>query len=162
MARIYISLGSNIDREWHVRAAVRELQAVFGALELSRVFESEAVGFQGDAFLNMVIAADTELQVADVIAVFKQIEDNYGRVRDGVKYCGRNLDLDLLLYEDLVCQQPVELPRAEILQNAFVLWPLAELAPEGRHPVKGQTFAELWQQYPQTQQRLWPIDFQFA
>lgn len=162
MARIYISLGSNIDREWHVRAAVRELQAVFGALELSRVFESEAVGFQGDAFLNMVIAADTELQVADVIAVFKQIEDNYGRVRDGVKYCGRNLDLDLLLYEDLVCQQPVELPRAEILQNAFVLWPLAELAPECRHPATGQTFAELWQQYPQTQQRLWPIDFQFA
>jgi len=162
MARIYISLGSNIDREWHVRAAVRELQAIFGALELSRVFESEAVGFQGDAFLNMVIAADTQLQVADVIAVFKQIEDNYGRVRDGVKYCGRNLDLDLLLYEDFVCQQPVELPRAEILQNAFVLWPLAELAPECRHPVTGQTFAELWQQYPQTQQRLWPIDFQFA
>lgn len=161
MARIYISLGSNIDREWHVRAAVRELQAVFGSLQLSRVFESEAVGFQGDAFLNMVIGAETDLPVAQVIAAFKQIEDRYGRVRDGVKYCGRNLDLDLLLYDDLVCQQPVELPRAEILHNAFVLWPLAELAPQTCHPVTGQTFALLWQQYPQAAQQLWPVDFIF-
>lgn len=161
MARIYISLGSNIDREWHVRAAVRELQAVFGPLQLSRVFESEAVGFQGDAFLNMVIGAETDLPVAQVIAAFKQIEDRYGRVRDGVKYCGRNLDLDLLLYDDLVCQQPVELPRAEILHNAFVLWPLAELAPQTCHPVTGQTFALLWQQYPRAAQQLWPVDFIF-
>lgn len=160
MAQIYISLGSNIDREFHIRAAIRELTSAFGCLTLSSVYESEAVGFQGDAFFNMVIAANTTLQVDAVVATFKQIEDRYGRVRDGIKYCGRNLDLDLLLYDDLCCDKPVELPRAEILQNAFVLWPLAEVAPLLRHPVNGQTFVQLWQAYDRDQ-RLWPIPFQF-
>lgn len=160
MARIYISVGSNIDREHHIRAAVQELSAVFGVLQLSSVYESEAIGFQGDAFYNMVIAAETVLSVEAVIATFKQIEDRYGRVRDGIKYCGRNLDLDLLLYDQLICQEPVELPRAEILQNAFVLWPLAEIAAEQRHPVIGLSFLQLWQQYDRDQ-KLAPIPFQF-
>lgn len=160
MAQIYISLGSNIDREFHIRSAVRELAAVFGPLTLSSVYESEAVGFQGDAFLNMVIGADTTLPVETVVATFKQIEDRHGRVRDGIKYCGRNLDLDLLLYDNLCCDTPVELPRAEILQNAFVLWPLAEVAPLLCHPVTGETFQQLWLSYDRDQ-RLWPVPFQF-
>jgi 2-amino-4-hydroxy-6-hydroxymethyldihydropteridine diphosphokinase len=160
MAQIFVSLGSNIDREFHIRAAVRELAAVFGPLILSSVYESEAVGFQGDAFLNMVIGAHTTLPVDAVVATFKQIEDRYGRVRDGIKYCGRNLDLDLLLYDAMCCNSPIELPRAEILQNAFVLWPLAEIAPQLCHPVNGQTFQQLWQAYDRDQ-RLWPLSFEF-
>ncbi len=160
MARIYISLGTNINRETNLRGAVRALTEALGPLQLSSVYESEAVGFVGDAFYNMVVGADTELAVPAVISLFKQIEDNYGRVRDGVKYCGRSLDLDLLVYDSLVCNEPVELPRGEILQNAFVLQPLAELAPDVLHPVLQQSYQQLWQAYQQPQ-KLWVIPFSF-
>ncbi len=160
MARIYISLGTNINRETNLRGAVGALTEALGPLQLSSVYESEAVGFVGDAFYNMVVGADTELAVPAVISLFKQIEDNYGRVRDGVKYCGRSLDLDLLVYDSLVCNEPVELPRGEILQNAFVLQPLAELAPDVLHPVLQQSYQRLWQAYQQPQ-KLWVIPFSF-
>jgi 2-amino-4-hydroxy-6-hydroxymethyldihydropteridine diphosphokinase len=160
MARIYISLGTNINRETNLRGAVRALTEALGPLQLSSVYESEAVGFVGDAFYNMVVGAETELAVPAVISLFKQIEDNYGRVRDGVKYCGRSLDLDLLVYDSLVCNEPVELPRGEILQNAFVLQPLAELAPDVLHPVLQQSYQQLWQAYQQPQ-KLWVIPFSF-
>ena len=130
MARIYISIGSNINRSYHIQAAVSALTQHFGPLTLSSVYESEAVGFAGSAFYNMVVAADTSLSIADCVGLFKQIEDSYGRDRSAAKFSGRTLDLDLLTYDDVVCQQPVELPRAEITENAFVLWPLAEIAPD--------------------------------
>ncbi|TXH96433.1 MAG: 2-amino-4-hydroxy-6-hydroxymethyldihydropteridine diphosphokinase [Rheinheimera sp.] len=160
MARIYISVGSNIQREANIRGAVTELAQAFGPLLLSSVYESEAVGFVGDAFYNLVVGADTSLDVAAVVSLCKQIEDNYGRVRDGVKYCGRSLDLDLLTYDQLICTEPVELPRAEILQNAFVLQPLAELAPDTVHPTVHQSYSALWQAY-RIPQKLWVVPFEF-
>lgn len=160
MARIYISVGSNINRETNIRGAVRELEAALGSIMLSSVYESEAIGFVGDAFYNMVVGADTTLEVADVVSLCKQIEDNYGRIRDGVKYCGRSLDLDLLTYDQLISVHPVELPRPEILQNAFVLQPLAEIAPDTKHPVLQQSYQSLWQAY-QIPQKLWVVPFIF-
>ncbi len=160
MPRICISLGSNAEREYHIRQAVIELAAVFGDLQLSTVYESESVGFVGDAFLNMVVGAHTELSIAKCVQVFKAIEDKYGRVRDSAKYSGRTLDLDLLTYDEVICQEPAQLPRDEILENAYVLLPLAELAPDLIHPVSGLTYKQLWQRYPK-QQKLWPIPFQF-
>lgn len=161
MARIYISIGSNTRRDYHVRAAVAALQKHFGAVQLSSVYESEAVGFVGEPFYNLVAAADTHLSVADCIALFKQIEDQFGRDRSAAKFSGRTLDLDLLTYDNLICQQPVELPRAEITENAFVLWPLAELAPDVLHPSSGKTYASLWQGYSK-QQKLWPVPFNWS
>lgn len=160
MTRIYISVGSNTNREYYIRMAVQELAAAFGKLTLSSVYESEAVGFQGDAFYNMVIGAYTEHSVAECVAVFKAIEDRYGRVRGGEKFCGRTLDLDLLTYDNLVCTEPVELPRGEIIENAFVLWPLAEIAPEECHPVLQQSYHWLWQHYAKVQ-KIWPVPFAF-
>lgn len=160
MTRIYISVGSNTNREYYIRMAVLELAAVFGELILSSVYESEAVGFRGDAFYNMVIGADTSYSVAECVAVFKAIEDKYGRVRGGEKFCGRTLDLDLLTYDQSVCAEPVELPRGEIVENAFVLWPLAEIAAEVRHPILQQSYQQLWQQYNKVQ-KIWPVPFQF-
>ncbi|MFC4657084.1 MULTISPECIES: 2-amino-4-hydroxy-6-hydroxymethyldihydropteridine diphosphokinase [Rheinheimera] len=158
MALIYISVGSNIDRERHVSAAYLELHLLFGTLRCSRVFESEAVGFSGDAFYNLVIEAHTEMSVADCVSALKNLEQRYGKAAASPKFCGKTLDLDLLTYDDLVCQQPVELPRGEILKNAFVLWPLAELAPDQRHPVTQQSYQALWQAY-QEPQKLEPIEF---
>ena len=161
MARIYISIGSNINRSYHIQAAVSALTQHFGPLTLSSVYESEAVGFAGSAFYNMVVAVDTSLSIADCVGLFKQIEDSYGRDRSAAKFSGRTLDLDLLTYDDVVCQQPVELPRAEITENAFVLWPLAEIAPDVMHPLTRRSYSDMWQQYSK-QQKLWPVPFNWS
>ncbi|CAM5223013.1 2-amino-4-hydroxy-6-hydroxymethyldihydropteridine diphosphokinase [Alishewanella longhuensis] len=161
MALIYISVGSNIDRDVNIRGGVRAMAEHFGALTLSSVYESEAVGFTGDPFYNMVVAAETDLAIDDCVALLKHIEEQFGRLRGAEKFCGRTLDLDLLTYDQLICQQPVELPRGEITENAFVLWPLAEIAPEQIHPATRQSYAELWQAYNKSQ-KLWPIDFSWS
>ncbi|WP_429065027.1 2-amino-4-hydroxy-6-hydroxymethyldihydropteridine diphosphokinase [Aeromonas bestiarum] len=159
MTRIYISLGSNIEREHHIRAGLDALQAEFGELAVSRVFESEAVGFNGRPFYNLVVGADTDLPLATLCQRLRAMEFAHGREPDAKKFAPRTLDLDLLLYGDLVCETPVALPRGEILTNAFVLWPLAELAPSLRHPVDGRTLGQLWQGYDKASQRLCPIPF---
>ena len=129
MARIYISIGSNIEAERHLRLAIDELRKHYGDLQLSSVYESEAVGFQGDNFLNMVVGLETDEDVHNVVQTLRQIEDRHGRVRSGPRFSARTLDLDLLLYDELVTKEAdIELPRGEITHNAFVLWPLAELS----------------------------------
>ncbi len=159
MTRIYISLGSNIDRERHIRAGLDALHAEFGELQVSRVFESEAVGFNGRPFYNLVVGADTELPLATLRQRLRAMEFAHGREPDAKKFAPRTLDLDLLLYGELVCETPLVLPRGEILTNAFVLWPLAELAPTFRHPIDGRTIAELWAGYDKASQHLEPIPF---
>jgi len=162
MAKIYISLGSNIDRESNTRAGVADLEQAFGELELSSVYESEAVGFEGDAFYNMVIACDTDLDVHAVNKVLSDIEDAHGRDRSGPRFSSRTLDLDLLLYDDLVIEEHgLSLPRDEILKNAFVLWPLAEIAAELVHPLAGDSYASLWSGLDKSRENLQPIDFEF-
>ena len=159
MTRIYISPGSNIEREHHIRAGLDALHAEFGELTVSRVFESEAVGFAGRPFYDLVVGADTDLAMATLCQRLRAMEFAHGREPDAKKFAPRTLDLDLLLYGDLVCDVPVALPRGEILTNAFVLWPLAELAPSLRHTVDGRTLDELWQGYDKASQRLSPIPF---
>lgn len=161
MARIYISVGSNMDRDYHIRQGIIALQQHLGQLELSSVYESEAVGFSGDSFYNLVVGANTTLSITACKALFKQIEDLYGRDRTAERFSGRTLDLDLLTYDAVICQQPVQLPRAEITENAFVLWPLAEIAPQQVHPVTQLTYAELWQNYTKAQ-KLWPVPFDWS
>ncbi len=159
MARVYISIGSNIDRQKKVLLALDALYEWFGELVLSPVYESEAVGFVGEPFLNLVVGVDTGLSVRELSVRFKQLEADNGRRRDVPKFSGRTLDLDILTYDDQVGQvDGVELPRGEILRNAFVLKPLADVAPDDRHPVTGQTYAQLWAAYDQDQ-KLWPVDF---
>ncbi|MDH5711085.1 MAG: 2-amino-4-hydroxy-6-hydroxymethyldihydropteridine diphosphokinase [Gammaproteobacteria bacterium] len=162
MARIYISLGSNIERELNTRAGVKALRECFGELEMSAVYESEAVGFDGDAFFNMVIACHSAEDVFSTNRRLREIEDANGRDRVGPKFSSRTLDLDLLLYDDLVLNENgLKLPREEILHNAFVLWPLAEIAPGLVHPEVGKTYAELWQAFDKSRENLHPIDFDF-
>jgi 2-amino-4-hydroxy-6-hydroxymethyldihydropteridine diphosphokinase len=125
------------------------------------VYESEAVGFSGDAFYNLVVGLDTSLSVAQLSALLKGIEDANGRDRSAPRFCGRTLDIDILTYDQAVGEiDSVRLPRAEILKNAFVLQPLAEIAGAEVHPVVGATYAELWQAYA-GQQKLWPVKFEW-
>lgn len=161
MADVYLSLGSNIDAQKNIVAALDALQNDFGELKISSVFESEAVGFSGDNFYNLVVAIATDLNVGELSQHLKDIEDANGRKRCGPKFSGRTLDIDILTYGDAVgIIDGVELPRAEILTNAFVLWPLTELvSPACQHPEVGCSYAKLWSDYDKASQKLWPIDF---
>ena len=162
MTRVYVSIGSNIDQEYHVAASLDALSRHFGELRLSSVYESEAVGFGGANFYNMVAGFHTGLSVGELAQVLRTIESDNGRRREGPKFSSRTLDIDILTYDDVVGEvDGVELPREEILKNAFVLLPMAELAPDEVHPVTGMTYRALWDNYDKSRQKLWKIDFRW-
>lgn len=157
--QLYISVGSNINQHAHICAGLDDMTKAFGDLTLSSIYESESVGFDGDNFYNLVVGATTVDDIATVVGCLKRIEDSQGRDRTSARFSSRTLDLDLLLFDDVVCQQPIELPRDEIGYNAFVLLPLAELAPNKQHPVTKQTYTSMWQAFNKEEQTLWKIDF---
>jgi len=160
MAKIYISIGSNIDAENNVRIAIHALQDHYGKLILSSVYESEAVGFDGDNFLNLVVGLKTDEDVHTVATTLRKIEDENGRTRDGPRFSSRIVDLDLLLYDDLILkEESLELPRDEITKNAFVLLPLEEIAPQLIHPISGNTMCDPWMSFDKESQKLWVVDF---
>jgi 2-amino-4-hydroxy-6-hydroxymethyldihydropteridine diphosphokinase len=141
----YVSAGSNIAPEANLRLAIRELRQTFGPLRLSPVYRTPAVGFDGDDFLNLVLAFETTLPAAAVVAELERLHELAGRRRGPSAFASRTLDLDLLLYGDAVIPEaPIKVPRADIRKYAFVLGPLADLAPELRHPVSGESIAALW------------------
>lgn len=161
MPRIWLSLGSNQARESSLRGAVRMLREAFGPLVLSTVYETDAVGFVGEPFLNAVAGAETDLPVEAVLQRLRQIEDAHGRVRGGDKFCPRTLDIDLLTYGGLV-RPDLDLPREEIVRHAFVLGPLAEVAPKERHPVLGRGYAELWAAFDRAAQPLRRVELEWG
>lgn len=161
MAQVFVSVGSNTNREHYTRCALDALSQHFGALNVSAVYESEAVGFSGDNFFNFVAAFDTDLSVAELSLLLKSIEDANGRCRQGPKFSGRTLDIDILTYDQLVGgYSGVQLPRGEITKNAFVLKPLADISPDTLHPELLVSYADLWREYADTQP-LWTVDFEW-
>lgn len=158
MTRVYVSIGSNIDRQQNIRSALDALQHYYGRLTSSTVYESEPVGLEGDNFYNLVVAFDTAQSAAELVATLREIESRHWRSREGKRYTSRTLDLDLLLYGDEVIEQPgLVIPREEIVTSAFVLWPLAEVAGNQRHPVTGETFAGMWARFDKSRQPIWPV-----
>jgi 2-amino-4-hydroxy-6-hydroxymethyldihydropteridine diphosphokinase len=145
MPEVFLSLGSNIEREVHVPAALSELARKFGPLAVSSLYESAPIGFDGPPFHNLVVRFATELPVEQVANILSGIEHRHGRLPDARKFSSRRLDIDLLLYGDLVRSDAKPfLPREDITRCAFVLEPLAEIAPDHRHPVSGERYADLW------------------
>jgi len=157
--RCWISLGSNLARETSIRGGIERLRQAFGPLVLSPIYETEAVGFDGSPFLNLVAGIETALRVGEIRAILRRIEVEHGRERSGEpegerdqgerqggRFAPRTLDLDLLTYGDRAGEiDGYRLPRDEILRYAFVLGPLADVAPDERHPIDGRRYAELWQ-----------------
>ena len=145
MATVYAGLGSNIDPEDNLHLGVRELRARYGDLQLSAVYQSKAVGFDGDDFLNLVARFETDSPPETICEEIERIHTLAGRDRNGGQWKSRPLDIDLLLYDDLIVdERPVRIPREDVLEYSFVLRPLAELAPDLRHPVTGKTMHEHW------------------
>ncbi|MBV1873968.1 MAG: 2-amino-4-hydroxy-6-hydroxymethyldihydropteridine diphosphokinase [Gammaproteobacteria bacterium] len=162
MAEVYLSLGSNINREHYICAALEGLTALFGELVCSSVYESEAVGFEGDNFFNLVVGIQTTLSPGELARALRQLEAENDRNRASPRFSARTLDVDILSYDTLVGNHSgLTLPRAEISENAFVLQPLAEISPDGIHPVLNKSYADLWQSFDKSCQQLWPIAFNF-
>lgn len=155
VTRVYLSLGSNIEPERHLRAAIDALQLEFGNLLVSSVYRTEAVGFDGPDFLNMAVGFDTGRTPQDLDRWLHALEDSNGRRRDVDRYSSRTLDIDIVLFGDLIVDGPghLQIPRDE-LNQVFVLKPLAEIAPEARHPLSGTRVAELWNAHPDKDQPL--------
>ena len=155
MAAVYLGLGSNIDPENNLHLGVAELRRRYGEIELSGVYRSRAVGFDGDDFLNLVARFESEASPLSICEEIEVIHNLAGRDRSGGKWEARSLDIDLLLYNDMVVDEPpVRVPRDDILEYSFVLRPLAELAPELVHPVTGKTMLDHWQAFDADSQPL--------
>ena len=152
---VYVSAGSNIEPEENLRMARRELADKFGLLALSSVYRTKAVGFDGDDFLNLVFSFSTELDIHSVNTELENLEAQAGRTRFSDPFTPRTLDLDLLLYGDDVRDEgKLRVPREDILKYAFVLAPMAELAPELRHPVDGRKMRDLWSVFVKDDQEI--------
>lgn len=148
MPEVFVAAGSNIRPRAHLREALAALAASWPGLRVSRAWSNAAVGFEGDDFINLVVGFETDEPLAQVLERLKAVEAASGRERGAKKWAPRTLDLDLLLYGYLVGRFPgATLPRADLVERAYVLGPLAELAPRLKHPVTGETFGELWNRF---------------
>lgn len=155
MPRVYLSLGSNVDPEDNLRLGVAALQSRYGCPELSPVYRSKAVGFDGDDFLNLVASVDTADSIEAIAEHIETIHRLAGRDRSPARYSSRTLDIDLLTWGDAVLDgEPLVLPRDDILRYAFVLKPLTDIAADDRHPVTGRTYASHWEEMSTLPQEL--------
>lgn len=147
-AAVYVAVGSNVEPERNLALATRELRREFPDVRFSPWYRNRAVGFEGADFINLVAGFTTTLPVREVVARLQAIESLCGRPREAPRWAPRSMDLDILLYDDTVCDEPrLKLPRPDLLKRAFMLGPLAALAPGLVHPVEKVTIAELWQRF---------------
>lgn len=156
MALATVSIGSNEQAESNVPLSLRLLQQKLGTLDQSPWYQSDAVGFTGDCFINLVVAFETELLPEEINQELKRIENQLGRDRRKPRFSSRPIDLDLLTYADLI-DTTLGLPRAEILTQAFVLKPLSDLLPATRHPETGESYQQLWLKMQAVAPELRPI-----
>jgi 2-amino-4-hydroxy-6-hydroxymethyldihydropteridine diphosphokinase len=150
MPEVYVAAGSNIEPARHMRQAVAELAGTFPGVRFSSWYRNRAVGFDGEDFINLAAGFSTALPVHAVLERLHAIEGRCGRGRDAPRWAPRSMDLDVLLYGELVCEEPgLKLPRPDLVKRAYMLGPLAEIAPQLLHPTAGLTIGELWRRFDQ-------------
>ncbi|HYL00729.1 MAG TPA: 2-amino-4-hydroxy-6-hydroxymethyldihydropteridine diphosphokinase [Steroidobacteraceae bacterium] len=148
MPEVYVAAGSNVEPERHMGQAVAELERAFPGVRFSSWYRNRAVGFDGADFINLVAGFATALPVHAVLERLHAIETRCGRPRAAPRWAPRSMDLDVLLYGGLVCEEPgLKLPRPDLVKRAYMLGPLAELAPGVMHPTAGLTVGELWHRF---------------
>lgn len=156
MTDVLLSLGSNQEPERHLRGAVAVLEATFGTVRLSPCYRTEAVGFEGPTFVNLAAGIETDWDILRLDAWLHALEDAHGRRRDVPRFSSRTLDIDIVLFGDAIVDGPgnLKVPRPE-LGHAFVLKPLADIAPERVVPGTGTTLAALWAAHPERSSGTW-------
>ena len=163
MGKAYLSLGSNVDPERNLRSAIAALRERFGDLSLSPIYRTAAIGFDGPDFLNAAAIIESDLDPQALNDWLHALEDAHGRDRSGPRFGDRPLDIDIVFYDDRILRGPdnpgsgpgqvLRIPRPE-LRHAFVLRPLADIAPGFVDPVSGSTLAELWAASPERSQAM--------
>lgn len=146
MSAVYVAAGSNVEPEKHLSVALRALAGAYGPLTLSPAYKNKAVGFEGADFINLVVGFSTQDSVIEVRQRLQKIEAACERPPDAPKWAPRTMDLDILLFGDLVSNEPGFLiPRPDLVKRPYMLKPMADIAPEVRHPILGKTMRELWE-----------------
>jgi 2-amino-4-hydroxy-6-hydroxymethyldihydropteridine diphosphokinase len=159
MTGVYVAAGSNVDARRNIRLALATLRRTFPGLRVSRVYQNAAVGFAGDDFINLVVGFETDLSLMDLVSELRRIEALCGRARDAPKWAPRSMDLDILLYGDLVAVTPeATLPRPDLLRRPYMLGPLADIAPSVQHPLARRSIGDLWQDFDRDAHSMTRID----
>jgi 2-amino-4-hydroxy-6-hydroxymethyldihydropteridine diphosphokinase len=146
--RVYIAIGSNLERQKHIEKALSLLRAHFGPLQLSKVYESSALDPSQCNYYNLVVCCSSIERPESITQTLKSVEQQLGRRADETKLGRVAIDLDLLTYGDEICESTqFSLPRRDIGEYAFVLKPLCDIAPNVRHPVSGELYASMWEAF---------------
>jgi 2-amino-4-hydroxy-6-hydroxymethyldihydropteridine diphosphokinase len=149
MTAVYVAAGSNVEPERYLAMALRALAAAYGPMTLSPAYKNKAVGFEGEDFINLVVGFSTEDSVAEVRQQLQKIEAACDRPPGAPKWAPRTMDLDILLFGDLVSNEPgLVIPRPDLLKRPYMLKPMADIAPDVRHPTLDKTMRELWGSFP--------------
>ena len=148
MTDVYVAAGSNVEPENHLRMALRALERIYAPLKVSPAYRNKAVGFNGADFVNLVVGFSTEEPVAQVRERLQQVESLCGRLPDAPKWASRSMDLDILLYGQLINNEPgLVIPRPDLLRRPYMLKPMADIAPEVQHPLQKKSMRELWEAF---------------
>ena len=138
MHKVYVGIGSNIDPITNIRNCIKSLKKSFTKLNLSPVYESSSMGFEGPNFYNLVAYFETMNELKSLKKILNEIESQNGRSLGEVKFSSRTLDIDILYFDDLIDNE-MNIPRSEIVKFDFVLRPLYDIAPGHVHPKTKKT-----------------------
>jgi 2-amino-4-hydroxy-6-hydroxymethyldihydropteridine diphosphokinase len=145
MVEVYVAAGSNVSPELYLKRALALLEQKFSPVRASAIYRNRAVGFEGEDFLNLVVSFATDLDVRAVRTYLQAIEAQCDRPPEAAKWAPRTMDLDILLYDNVISDEPgLVLPRPDLVRRAYMLKPMVDLAPDLKHPVLGKTMQEIW------------------
>ena len=161
MTHVVLSLGSNIESEKNIPFAVSEIQNRFGFLEISPVYETTSVGFDGPPFLNLVVGFSSDQDFMSVRDSLREVEAIAGRIRGRKSFDNRVLDIDIILFGEKDFSPNFNIPRDEIHKYAYVLKPLCDLYPDNIHPILGEAYHHMWDNFEQNDQSLTQVEMTF-
>lgn len=160
MREAFLCLGSNIEPQKNIQFAINALRQKFDVVKLSNAYESVAVGFEGGNFFNVVVQVSTSFSLAELKKFTDDLEKQAGRIRvERGRYDSRTLDVDVVMHDDLLGEACDKVFACDdIVKHAHVLLPLVDLVGDRQHPTLGIGFSELWEQFDDSEQRVWKVE----
>jgi 2-amino-4-hydroxy-6-hydroxymethyldihydropteridine diphosphokinase len=155
LPKVFVAMGSNIDASSRMLQAALALKSHFADVRFSGCYRNPAFGFNGPDFINAAAGFESRFSIVQLLQIMRGIEAQCGREASAPKWLPRAMDLDLLLYGEVVGAGPgYTLPRPDLVKRVYMLGPLSELAPTAIYPPDGPTIGELWQQFPRSEHTL--------